>query len=115
MSHLAYFKAAYRASQNALVMGVSIVLVVYAAACGGDGTSPGTTRAVASVVVVPERHTLDVGGTHSYAARVLDAQGHEITGTTIAWSSSDATVATVAANGIVTALRAGSTSITARA
>lgn len=50
----------------------------------------------------------------SYAGVVRDRNGFAITGSAIAWSSADTTVATVGATGMVRARKVGATDITAR-
>jgi uncharacterized protein YjdB len=51
--------------------------------------------------------------TASLAASVEDARGNPMAGGGISWSSADATIATVDGAGLVTALRAGSTTVSA--
>jgi acetyl esterase/lipase len=67
---------------------------------------------VAEVVVTPAEAALLVGQTVTLSAAAVDAAGDPVPGATIAWSSSDPGVATVAA-GIVTAVGPGSAMVTA--
>jgi len=53
------------------------------------------------------------GGTVQLAAKALTAAGAEVASATISWSSSTTTVATVSTTGLVTAVGAGTTTITA--
>ncbi len=89
----------------------SLLALAVATACGDSGTAPAPT--VASVVVTPAQQALAVGEEKTYAARALDAAGREITGRAVTWSSADASVATVSAGGVVTALAEGATIIKA--
>jgi uncharacterized protein YjdB len=68
---------------------------------------------VASVSMLPTAVTLSVGLTQQIAATPRDANGNALTGRTITWSTSDASVATVSASGLVTAVAVGSATITA--
>ena len=54
-----------------------------------------------------------VGDTVDLSARVLDDDGEEVTGTTVTWSSSDTTVATVSSSGVMTAVGEGTATLTA--
>lgn len=105
MSHL--LRRAWKSSYTLF----SLLAVAVATACGDSGTAPAPT--VASVVVTPAQQVLAVGEVKTYAARALDAAGREIAGRAIAWRTGDATVATVSAAGVVTALAEGATTITA--
>ena len=79
-----------------------------------------TRPAVASLVIAPAAPALLVGVADSanlsvatFSATPKDAAGHQLTGRTIAWTSTVPTVATVNGNGTVTALSVGTTSINA--
>lgn len=81
-------------------------------ACGGsDG--PTAPAPVASVAIASPVTTLNVGETATLTATPKDAQGNALTGRVVSWTSSSATVATVSTAGLVTALTAGATVITA--
>ena len=71
--------------------------------------------AVATVQISPPSATLSLATTPTVqlTATLLDASSGIITGRTITWSTSDATIATVNANGLVTAKAPGTASITA--
>ncbi len=85
-------------------------------ACGGSDRTPTTPPAVTpvatSVVVTGGRATLAIGTTTQLTAAVRDQQGRDMAAP-IAWSSGASSVATVSGSGLVTALAAGTTSITA--
>ena len=69
--------------------------------------------AVASVTISPATVALNVGGTQQLVATVRDGAGNVLTGRAVAWSSSDAAVASVSAAGLVTARAAGAATVTA--
>ena len=54
-----------------------------------------------------------IGDTATLSAAVVDANGHEIEGAVATWSSADPSVASVDANGLVTAVALGSTLVSA--
>lgn len=83
------------------------------AACGEDGAGPGSPREVATVVVQPGQGALLVGDELPFAVRALDAGGHEIAGRPVSWTSGAPAVATISAEGVVTALSAGTAEILA--
>lgn len=104
-----------------------VILVAAAAgtaACNDEGTVPSAPVAtVASVTLVPASDTVQSGDsmlvlkTARLAAVLKDAGGNVLsviqTGSTVAWTSSDATVASVAPSGVVTGLKSGAVTITA--
>jgi hypothetical protein len=63
--------------------------------------------------VSPAAPSIQVGATVQLAAVTRDANNNVLTGRAITWSSSNTTVATVSASGLVNALVAGSSTITA--
>jgi hypothetical protein len=71
--------------------------------------------AVASVSVTPAADTLTPAGSMTLKASARKRDGSEVSGAAIAWRSSDEAVAVVSSAGRVTALAAGSTTITATA
>jgi hypothetical protein len=68
---------------------------------------------VASVNVTPTTASLAVGATQQLTASTLDASGNALTGRVVIWSTSDATKASVSSTGLVTAVAAGTATITA--
>ena len=69
----------------------------------------------ASVEVTAPKAWAPVGDTVTYSARVLDDQGMEMVGATVSWSTGNSSVATVNAQGVVTAVEEGTTTVTATA
>ncbi|WP_158514740.1 DNA/RNA non-specific endonuclease [Gemmatimonas phototrophica] len=81
-----------------------------------DGTTNGggpTVGAIASVTVAPTTATVQIGATKPLTAIAQDAEKNTVTTATFTWASSDETVATVSAAGVVTAVAPGSATITA--
>ena len=75
--------------------------------------TPVPPAAVSSVSVSLNASALTSGESTQAAAVTRDAGGIVLAGRTIAWKSNDTAVATVSASGLVTAVAAGSASITA--
>jgi alpha-tubulin suppressor-like RCC1 family protein len=91
--------------RSSLVLGVVALLTV---ACS-DTMAPNGT--VESVVVAPANGLLLVGDTTRLVAAALDADGKTLVNQEIEWASSDPSVATVSASGLVTAIAAGPVAI----
>jgi uncharacterized protein YjdB len=70
-------------------------------------------RVVATVQVAPAALSVLVGATAPLTVRTLDAEGQELTGRTVVWSTSSPGVAAVDASGRVTGVGTGSATITA--
>jgi glucose/arabinose dehydrogenase len=66
-----------------------------------------TPAPVASVTLEPDTATLTTGDTRTFAARVFGPSGNTLSGRAVVFSSSDTSVATVRADGVVTALSPG--------
>ena len=82
------------------------------------GTSAITVTAVApvpvaSVSVSPGTPSIQVGSTVQLSATARDANNNILTGRSIAWSTANAAIASISTTGLVTAVTAGSTQITA--
>jgi len=94
--------------KKACVLAVA-VLAMFAAACGNSSTSPTTVSSIAVTGTVPA-----MGATSQFSATATLSNGSTQDVTTQAtWTSSDGTIATVASNGVVTAVAAGSVTISA--
>jgi uncharacterized protein YjdB len=74
---------------------------------------PPPPAAVASVAVALSSASITVGQTTNATATLRDASGNTLTGRAIAWSSSNAGIASVNSSGVVTAVSAGSANIVA--
>jgi plastocyanin len=86
--------------------------VLVLAACGGS--DPVSSTAVAAVQITTQLGTLRPGQTSQFSAIAVNASGNTISNAgAVTWASSAAEVASVNSQGLVTALTAGSTSITA--
>ena len=76
----------------------------------GSGVPPAP---VASVDVTPATASLPVGATVQLVATPRDVSGNPLPGRVVTWASSNTTVATVSASGLVTGKVAGTATITA--
>ncbi len=92
-------------------MRYALALLALVSACGGD--RPTSPVPVASVSLNLQASSLPVGQTLSLSAVLKDANGNALTGRTVTWSSSATNVASVTGAGVVTALAAGLSTITA--
>ncbi len=90
---------------------------ITAASGGASGTAAvSVTQAPDSVAVSPTEATIaTLGDTVQLAAEAFDANGHAVAGAEFSWESSAASVATVDAAGLVTAVAGGAATITALA
>ncbi len=92
------------------------VTTVAAAAGSASGTAVASVmQSAGSVVVSPSSETVAPGDTLRLVAEAFDENGHAIGGTEFAWSSSDASVATVDDAGLVRGIAEGAATITATA
>jgi TolB protein len=82
-----------------------VLPILFAIACGDDATAP--TLVVDRVAVTPEQRSLLVGESATFVATALNEDGEVIEGRSVQWTTSDASVATVNAVGVITAMRAG--------
>jgi uncharacterized protein YjdB len=103
-------------SQQGLVTGISPGTATIVAALDGrtgSATVTVTRVPVASVVITPAETEVRVGRTVKLVAKAYDAQGKELTGRAITWSSGNTTRATVDQNGTVTGRTIGIVTISA--
>lgn len=95
------------------VVGALLVL----GACGGGGDDGGTTNpppaaTLDNIVVTPTTLSLGAGQSQTITASGRSAAGANLSGVTFGYSSSNQSVATVSATGLVLALTAGTATIT---
>jgi uncharacterized protein YjdB len=95
-------------NQNAVFGGLSNI--AEGTTTAGTSTPPAP---VATVSVSPASATIQVGNSVQLSATTRDANGNTLTGRVITWSSGNAGIASVNSSGLVTAVAAGSTQITA--
>jgi uncharacterized protein YjdB len=115
-------------SSNANIASISSAGLVTAVAAGNAtfsassegqvGTATAVVSApapvpVATVSVSPATSNLSVGGTVQLSAVTRDAGGATLTGRAIAWTTATPAVATISSNGLVTAVGAGTTTLSA--
>ena len=104
-------------SQQGTVTAVTNGRVVIAARSGNASATANVTvsQSAGSIVIAPEMATLmSIGATVQLTATVLDQNGQPVDGAVVIWQSSDEAVATVSAQGLVTAVKNGVARITAR-
>ena len=75
----------------------------------------GTAGPVSSIVVTPSSSALQVGQTAQASATAKDAQGATLSGQTFTWTTSNPSAAIVSGSGLITAVGAGSATISAAA
>jgi plastocyanin len=97
---------------------VALALTAAAAGCGGGGAAPvtgggGETPALGSVSISHPEGAVPVGDTIIVAVEARDGAGQPVTGIQPQFTSSDPTVATVDAAGVVRGLKTGAATITA--
>ncbi len=90
---------------------LSVLLV--GAGCGGSEPTPPEPQIVGVDVTPPNSELTFLGAVLQLVGRVFRDDGSTVTGAALTWNSANPSVATVTANGLVTALGPGSTEITA--
>ncbi len=90
----------------------AMVIASLAAACTADNAGPPKT--VASVAVSPSASPLPVGTTLLLTATPKDEQGNPLSGHSVAWSSSDSSIATVSPSGVASGVALGAATISAK-
>src|SRR5918994_2029975 len=89
-----------------------LAAILASPACDREPAGPPALPTV-TIIVTPDQLTLPIGATFPLAATVRDADGRILTDRTIGWVSAAPEIATVSSTGMVTALAAGSATITA--
>lgn len=98
-------------NRRTLALGL-LASAITLSSCGSSATAH-TAPTVATVSVSPPSQSLGIQQTAQLTATVKDAQGNVLSGHAIDWSSSQPATASVSSSGLVTALAAGTTTITA--
>jgi uncharacterized protein YjdB len=100
---------------SAVAPGTTVVSAVSEGVAGRATMAvvPPPPTPIASVSVSPATSSLQVGGTVQLSAVTRDANNNVLTGQVVTWSSSNTGISTVSATGLVTAIAAGSATITA--
>lgn len=93
--------------------GALLLVLLACADAAGPGPNPNPAPVVTRVAVSPATTTLLVGATLDFSASAHDAQDNVVTGLTTAWSSDNATVASVSSSGHLEAKAEGSATVTA--
>jgi hypothetical protein len=85
------------------------------AGCGGGANSSSTPPSpeLQSISVSPQSGTVAAGLTQQYSATAHYSDGSSNPMTSVAWTTSDSTVATISAAGLLTAVKQGSATISA--
>jgi len=103
-------------SSTGLVTGVTPGEVTITAAAEGKSGAASITvkpKPVGTVVITPAQVSLQVGQTRQLSVQVMDDQGNVLTGRPVTFTTDGASIATVSATGLVTAIAQGSAKITA--
>ena len=106
------------AGSGTRVLGPLALVFALALSCSDDPATPAgpAVPAPAAVTVTPSSASLSaLGETVQLTAAVRDQNGNAISGVAVSWSSSEPTVATVDATGLVTAVGNGSLTVAATA
>ena len=108
---------------TALATGEAVISATATGAVSASATSPSGSSTivvspvppepVASVEVSPSAASAQVGGTVQFSAIVRDASGNLLNDRAVTWATSDASVASVSASGLMTARAEGPVTITA--
>ena len=108
MNRLCGFIRVYRIAAAA-------VAATFFVACGSDagGPTPPADSRVASVVVSPQTLNLVVGTQQKLIVRLYNAAQVQLTGPAVSWATDAPTVASVAQDGTVSGLTAGTAHVTA--
>ena len=95
---------------NGVTVGTAIITAIAAADTTKRATSLFTVRYAAAVSVSPTAATVGVGGTRTIVATVTTENNST---TAVTWRTSNASVATVSATGVVTGVAVGTADVTA--
>ena len=108
------FSALRRRFARGAISLAACALLVGVVACEDDDDPTGPDGdEVAQVIIEFDDDTLTVGGTLQLTVTVIDEEGDTLSAQTVSWSSSNTAVASVSNTGLVDALTAGTSTITA--
>src|SRR5690606_12534142 len=102
-----------KSSRDVLRLAATFCIVIAAAACDSKDATAFTE--ITSITVAPDRQTIDVGESVQLVATAMDSGGDPVGNVTFSWSSTASAIATVAEDGGVLGVAAGSTRIRASA
>jgi len=102
-----------RITDSRFVLGSSAILFALGAGGCGGGGGPTGPPPVQTVSVSLSKSSLFIGETANAVATLKDGSGNVLSGRVTSWSSTDPGTASVTAQGMVTAVGVGSTTITA--
>jgi len=103
-------------SSTGVVTGVTPGATTITATSGGRTGQAAVTVTlppVQTITVTPQRDTIGVGTERLHTAVLRDASGNVLSGRSLAWSSSNVSVASVSSSGLVLGVAPGTTTITA--
>ncbi len=83
------------------------------AGCGSSATGPSTGTTVTSIALTPATDSVVPQQTLALSATAKDADGNAVSGATISWSVTPASVATVNMSGVLTGTAPGTATVTA--
>ena len=93
-------------------VGNGVARITARAGSASSGIDVTVMQSAGRIVITPEEATLmSLGATVQLTATVLDDNGQQVEGAVVTWQSSDASVAAVSAQGLVTAVSNGVTRI----
>ena len=104
-------------SQTGVVAGLregSATITAKSEAAQGTARVSVSPASVAAIEIAPSRASLQVGDTRQLRATLKDADGNQLSGRSVEWTSSNTSVASVSQAGVVAGLREGSATITAK-
>ena len=107
-------------SANGLVTAIAVGAATITALSGGvsggaNVTVVASAPTVAAVSVSPASSTIYPGRTEQFSATLVDALGNVLGGIPVAWSTSNSSIASVSANGLISGIGLGAVTITASA
>jgi len=95
------------------LVGTTVLVCGMVAACDSGGDGPTGPKPVATIVITGDTSALELAQTRQLSVILRDASGTVLSGRPVTWTSATPTLATVDANGLVTAKGTGDATITA--